>query len=101
MVVGLPKMAELVFYEGCVYRKQSRRSFPVGKSWKVSNCLKLMYVDLCGPMKTKSLGGSRYFLLFIDDYSRISWVYFLNFKSKTFENFKKFKALVEKQSGKA
>ena len=39
------------------------------------------------------------FLLFIDDYSRMSWVFFLKHKSETFENFKKFKALVEKQSG--
>ena len=29
----------------------------------------------------------------------MSWVYFLKFKLETFENFKKFKALAEKQSG--
>jgi len=50
-------------------------------------------------MKTESLGGSRYFLLFTDDYSHMSWAYFLNFKSEAFENFRKFKALVEKQTG--
>ncbi|KAH0711345.1 hypothetical protein KY289_007304 [Solanum tuberosum] len=48
--------------------------------------------------KTKSLGGSRYFLLFTDDYSRMSWVYFLENKSETFEKFQVFKALVENQS---
>lgn len=51
-------------------------------------------------MKTESLGGSRYLLLFIDDYSRFSWVCFLKFKSETFENFKKFKAFAENHSGK-
>ena len=60
-----------------------------------------MHADLCGPMKTESLGGSCYFLLFTDDYSRMSWVYFLKFKFETFENFKKFKALVEKHSGRS
>lgn len=50
-------------------------------------------------MRTTSLGGSKYFLLFIDDYSRMRWVYFLTNKSETFEHFRKFKALVEKQSG--
>lgn len=55
--------------------------------------------DLCGPMKIESLGGSRYFLLFTGDFSRMSWVYFLKFKSEAFENFKKFKTFVEKQSG--
>ena len=52
-------------------------------------------------MSVESLGGSRYFLLFTDDYSRMSWVYFLKFKSEVFENFKRFKALVEKQSGRS
>ena len=58
-----------------------------------------MHVDLCGPMKFESLGGSRYFLPFTDDYSRFSWVSFLKFKSETFEKFKKFKAFAKNQSG--
>ena len=49
-------------------------------------------------MQTKSLGGSIYFLLFIDDYSRMSWVYFLQHKSETFQKFQIFKAMVENQS---
>ena len=47
----------------------------------------------------KSLGGSFYFLLFPNDYSHMSWVYFLESKSKTFEKFKHSKAKVGKQSG--
>jgi transposase InsO family protein len=43
--------------------------------------------------------GNRYFITFIDDYSRICWVYFLRNKSDTLNVFKKFKALVELQSG--
>ena len=58
-----------------------------------------MHTDVYGPMSVESMGGSQYFLLFTNDYSRMSWIYFLKFKSQTFENFKKFKALVEKQSG--
>jgi len=99
MVVGLPKINDLDFCEGCVYGKQRRISFPINKVWRASNCLELVHADVCGPMSVESLGGSRYFLLFTDDYSRMSWVYFLKFKSEVFENFKRFKALVEKQSG--
>ena len=50
-------------------------------------------------MKIVSLDGSKYFLLITDDYSRMSWVYFLKAKSEAFESFKIFKAMVEKQSG--
>ena len=46
-----------------------------------------------------SLGKNNYFLLFIDDFSRKTWVYFLKQKSEVFEAFKKFKAAVENESG--
>lgn len=98
MVYGLPKISELSLCEGCVYGKQNRKCFPIGKAWRASECLELIHADLCGPMSTESLGGSNYFLLFTDDFSRMSWVYFLKSKSEAFENFRKFKAMVEKQS---
>ncbi|KAJ0080658.1 hypothetical protein Patl1_12136 [Pistacia atlantica] len=98
MVFGLPRIDNLDFCEGCVYGKQNRKSFPIGKSWRASNCLELLHADLCGPMSIESFGGSQYFLLITDDFSRMSWVFFLKFKSEAFDNFKKFKAVVEKQS---
>ena len=50
-------------------------------------------------MQAPSLGGSQYFLTFIDDFTRKTWVYFLKNKSEVFEKFQNFKALVENQSG--
>ena len=38
-------------------------------------------------------------LTFVDDFSRKVWVYFLRHKNKAFPMFKKFKALVKKQTG--
>ncbi|GMI94224.1 hypothetical protein HRI_003091700 [Hibiscus trionum] len=99
MVLGLPKISAIDVCEGCIYGKQTRKSIPIRKAWRASKCLELVHADLCGPMQTKSLGGSLYFLLFTDDYSRMSWVNFLESKSETFEKFKHFKAKVEKQSG--
>lgn len=61
--------------------------------------MQLVHTDICGPMKTQSLGGSIYFLTFIDDFSRNIWIYFLKQKSEAFEKFKELKTLVEKQSG--
>lgn len=45
-----------------------------------------------------SVIGVMYFLLFIDDFDRKMWVYFLKVKSYVFNEFQKFKALVEKES---
>ncbi|KAL4367990.1 hypothetical protein GQ457_05G026520 [Hibiscus cannabinus] len=49
--------------------------------------------------RTLSLGGNKYFILFIDDFTRMTWVYFMKEKSQVFKVFKKFKALAEVQSG--
>ena len=49
---------------------------------------------------TPSLSSSRYFLSFTDDFSRISWIYFLKTKNQVFENFKEWKLMIEKQTDK-
>ncbi len=48
------------------------------------------------PLKPSSLGGSNYFITSIDDFSRKSWAYFLEYKSKALTKFKYFKTKVEK-----
>ena len=50
---------------------------------------------VCGKIQTASLSGGHYFLTFIDDYTRYVWVYTLKNKSKVFEKFIEWKALVE------
>ena len=100
MVRGLPCINQPdQLCEGCLLGKQSRRSFPKESLSRATKPLELIHTDVCGPIKPNSFGKSKYFLLFIDDFSRKVWVYFLKEKSEVFENFKKFKALVEKESG--
>lgn len=102
MVSNLPAIKPLErVCEGCMVGKQTKNSFPVEKAKRAEDILEIVHADLWGPARTESLAGSNYFLLFTDDYSRMSWVYFLKHKSEAFEYFRKFKAFVEKQSGKA
>ena len=61
--------------------------------------LEIVHFDICGPMQTSSIGGYKYFLTFIDDYSRKTWVYFLKNKSDAFSYFQQLEALMENQSG--
>ena len=56
-------------------------------------------MDLCGPARTKTPSGESYFMLIIDDFSRMTWVAFLKNKSEAMEKFKIFKALAENQIG--
>lgn len=73
-----------------------RLSFPTSKSGarKVGE----LHADLCGPME-ETIGNSRYFFLFKDDYSKYRKVYFLKNKSEVPEFFKKYKATLENETG--
>jgi hypothetical protein len=100
MVHGLPDMDYTKqFCEGCMIGKQARASFPKKGEYRATRCLELVHTDLCGPITPDSFGGKKYFITFIDDYSRKTWVYFLKEKAEAFEAFKRFKAMVEKISG--
>lgn len=100
MVKGLPAISEIIgVCEGCQLGKMSRKKFPSGQAWRASKKLELVHTDVCGPMRTPSLDNSKYFILFIDDYSRMTWVYFLKERSEVFKIFNKFKSHVENESG--
>ena len=47
------------------------------------------------------IGGYTYFITFIDDHSRYSYVYLMKYKSESFERFKEFRNEVEIQIGKS
>jgi transposase InsO family protein len=49
-------------------------------------------------MPSSSISGYVYYVSFIDDYSRKTWVYFLKSKDEVFNKFKEFKALIENLS---
>ncbi|GAU37126.1 hypothetical protein TSUD_278780 [Trifolium subterraneum] len=83
----------------CCVAKQTRNSFKNELPMNSTHKLKMVYSDVCGPFEVKSIGGNSYFLTFIDDYTRHVWLYLIEKKSEVFIKFKKFKSLVEKQSG--
>jgi hypothetical protein len=85
---------EVKFCENCIYGKQSRVRFPSGVT-RENGILELVNSDVFGPVSVPSLGGSPYYVSFIDDYSRKTWIYFLRKKSEVFKKFKEFKSLVE------
>jgi len=79
--------------------KHQRTSFPKDGATRASQLLEIVHADVCGPMKTTSHGGARYFLTFIDDFSNKTHVYLLKAKGEAFEKFKQYKALVDNEIG--
>ncbi len=62
--------------------------------------LELIDIDLCGSFFTPSFFGSRYVVTFINDFGRMTWVYFLKKKLDVLSIFKTFNTKVEKQKRK-
>ncbi|KAJ3693375.1 hypothetical protein LUZ60_008855 [Juncus effusus] len=100
MVHGLPDMDYTAsFCKSCVLDKHARVPFQKKARYRARGPLELVHTDICGPITPVSFSKKRYFITFVDDYSRRTWVYFLKEKSEVLEVFKKFKILVEKTTG--
>ena len=82
--------------EACQLGKVHRQSFPASET-KTKGVLELIHTDLWGPSPTVSRNGYKYYISFVDDYTRYTWIYPLKLKSQAFEVFKLFKAQVENQ----
>ena len=59
-----------------------------------------MHIDVWGLAQASSLGGSNYYVTFIDDATRKTWVYCTKKKFDAFNTFNKWKDLVENERGK-
>ena len=76
----------------CHYSKSTRLPFNLSLS-KSSEMFELVHSDVWGPFSL-SIDGFKYFVTFIDDFSKVTWVYLLKSKSEVFECFKDFHRLV-------
>ena len=73
--------------------------FPIkvrkGKRTRKHDVLDLIHNDVSEPISPLTIGGFKYFILFIDYHSRFGWVDLLTKKSKSLEAFKRFKVTIE------
>jgi hypothetical protein len=101
VVTGVPQISieHQDVCRGCALGKFSKASFPSSDT-RSAGILDLVHTDVCGPMTRRSLSACEYYLTFIDDYSRKTWIYFLKAKSEVFTQFHELRALVENELGK-
>ncbi|KAK2370913.1 putative mitochondrial protein [Trifolium repens] len=98
---GIPKLR---IVEGkvcgeCQIGKQVRMSHPMLEHQTTSKVLELLHMDLMGPMQVESLGGKRYVLVVVDDFSRYTWVNFIREKSDAFDVFKELCIQIQREKG--
>ncbi|KAL4281033.1 hypothetical protein GQ457_03G022420 [Hibiscus cannabinus] len=76
--------------DSCQLGKSHRLPFSLDGVKRANMKLELVHSDLCGPMKTSSMNANMYFVLFIDDLTRMCWVYFLKSKLNVSDEFNDF-----------
>ena len=84
--------------EICVESKIRKKPFP--STNRDSQLLELIHFDVCELNGILTRGGKRYFITFIDDFSRYTYVYLMRNKDESFDMFKKYKTEVKNQKDK-
>ncbi|WVY91413.1 hypothetical protein V8G54_036927 [Vigna mungo] len=98
MVLGLPKITRpRKNCESCIVGKQTRRPFSKQLEQRSKERLEIIHSDVCGPIEPPTLAGNRYFVTFIDEFSRMVRVFLIRQKSEVLNTFKCFKKQVEKE----
>ena len=84
-VRGFPKLKKPnnAMCKQCQLGKMTKSSFK-SKSYTACDILELVHTDLCGPIGVKRYHGDQYFILFVDDYSKMMTIMFLKVKSNAF-----------------
>ena len=85
VVEGLPERQAKHdgFCKGCAKGKNTKKTFPSSES-KAKGILEIIHSDVCGLMSSSSLSGYVYYVSFIHDFSRKTWIYFMKNKYEVF-----------------
>lgn len=101
LVEGIPNELESEFLKcgTCIQNKMHNLPFE-NQRYRVKDLLEIVYTDLNGLHRTTGNNGEKYFLSFIDDYSKAARVYTLKSKTEVYECFLEYINTVENVTGK-
>ncbi|GBP01126.1 Retrovirus-related Pol polyprotein from transposon TNT 1-94 [Eumeta japonica] len=92
------KNANVQTCESCLKGKIHRLPYPVSNN-VTSRVCEIIHADTCGPMEKPSIGGSRYFVVFKDEYSKYRRVFFVKTKDEIKSCIKNFISQAENETG--
>jgi transposase InsO family protein len=87
------------FCHDCALNKSTRATPPKTGRKRASRILEIVHSDVCGPFPVRAIGGYRYFVTFIDDFTSHTTTYLLKKKSEVFEKLKEFILVMEVTHG--
>lgn len=80
----------------CIQGKMKRKRFPKCSNTQAKDVLEVIHSDVVGKITPPSLGGSNYFVVFTDDFSRHTTVYPMKTKSEVLQKFHEYRCMSEK-----
>lgn len=87
MAIGAPSLspitAQQLNCDTCAITKAARKPFPPKASRRATRPLELVHADLAGPFEQSLSSGFQYYLLVVDDFSRLRWVKCMRSKAET------------------
>lgn len=81
----------------CV-RAKKKKSYVPSKKFTTTKKLEIVHTYLSGPTKTRGFYGETYFMIIVDNFTRMMWVAFFREKYRVFEKFNFFKNKFENES---
>lgn len=84
--------------EDCMKGKADRKPFN-DDVIRETGVLQRVHSDVCGPMEEATHGGSKYFVSFVDGFSRMASVYLIKTKDEVYDKFVQYKSLMENTTG--
>lgn len=82
--------------EVCQLSKHTRSSYPL-QSYKSSHPFHMIHSDIWGPSRVNNIFGSRWFVTFIDDHTRLTWLFLMKEKSDIGRIFQTFHLMIQTQ----
>ena len=83
----------------CQFGKQTALPFNNNVSHALSP-FDIIHSDVWGPFPITTQGGSRYFVIFLDDFSRYTWIYLFKNRSELSQKYHDFSKMIETQFSK-
>ena len=87
---------EKLFCEACQFGKKKRTTYPIS-NLRCNKPFHSIHCDIWGPSPTTDINGYKYFLIFVDDYSRMTWAFLLKQKSDTAKTLQNFCSMIKRQ----
>ena len=96
MSINVPSHTPITFCEACQYGKLLQVSFP-SQPLHTTTPFQVVHTNVWGPAPLLSIEGYRYYVAFVDDFTRYTWTYPLRLKYEVVSVFEYFNTMVERQ----